>query len=202
MNEQQRESRIYALGERDALAFMATLTERMLINLHFYAALTALERQHVKRADNALGLVWEALMTPHARIDFLLQEEKISILEQRLAEEDDSFGARMAGDALMALSTLLESMATERKGGAIEVARLSSHGVVQLIMMQSDEELTESAWQRRIDDHPLMADEQDFQDGVLDTLYEQGTARDALKVLRRLGQNHGVSNLGLSLNDR
>ena len=201
MNEQQRESRIYALSERDALAFMATLTERMLINLHFYAALTDLEPKQVRRADNAFGLVWEALMTPQAQIDFLLQEEKLAALEERLSEDEDSFGARMAGDALMALSTLLESMATERKGGAIEVARLSSHGIAQLVMMQSDEELTASAWQRRIDEHPLMMDEHDFQEGVLDMLYEQGTSREALKVLRRLGQNEGVSNLGLSLNE-
>lgn len=201
MNEQQRESRIHALSERDAQAFMAALTERMLINLHFYAALADLEPKQVKRADNALGLVWEALMTPRAQVDFLLQEEKLAALEERLAEDADSFGARMAGDALMALSTLLETMATERKGGAIEVARLSAHGVAQLVMMQSDDELNESVWQQRIDEHPLMADECDFQDSILDALYETGTSRDALKTLRRMGQNEGISNLGLSLND-
>lgn len=201
MNEQQRESRIHALSERDALAFMAALTERMLINLDFYAALTELEPKQAKRAGNALGLVWEALMAPQAQVDFLLQEEKLAALEERLAEDDDSFGARMAGDALMALSTLLESMATERKGGAIEVERLSAHGVAQLVMMQSDDELSESEWQQRIDEHPLMADESDFQDSILDALYEAGTSRDALKTLRRLGHNEGASNLGLSLND-
>lgn len=201
MNEQQRESRIHALSERDAQAFMAALTERMLINLHFYAALADLEPKQVKRADNALGLVWEALMTPRAQVDFLLQEEKLAALEERLAEDADSFGARMAGDALMALSTLLETMATERKGGAIEVARLSAHGVAQLVMMQSDDELNESVWQQRIDEHPLMADECDFQDSILDALYETGTSRDALKTLRRMGQNEGISNLGLSLDD-
>lgn len=201
MNELQRESRIHALSERDAQAFMAALAERMLINLHFYAVLAELEAKQVKRADNALGLVWEALMTPQAQIDFMLQEEKLAALEERLAEDDDSFGARMAGDALMALSTLLETMATERKGGAVEVARLSAHGVAQLVMMQSDEELSESAWQQRIDEHPLMADEGDFQDSILDALYEAGTSREALKMLRRMGQNEGVSNLGLSLGD-
>ncbi|WP_414502227.1 YjaG family protein [Zymobacter sp. IVIA_5232.4 C2] len=201
MNEQQRESRIHALSERDAQAFMAALAERMLINLHFYVALSELEQKQVKRADNALGLVWEALMTPQAQIDFLLQEEKLAALEERLAEDEDSFGARMAGDALMALSTLLESMATDRKGGAVEVSRLSAHGVAQLVMMQSDEALAESEWQQRIDAHPLMADECDFQDGILDALYEAGTSREALKMLRRMGQNDGVSNLGLSLND-
>lgn len=201
MNEQQRESRIHALSERDAQAFMAALTERMLINLHFYAALADLEQKQVKRANNALGLVWEALMMPHGQVDFLLQEEKLAALEARLAEDADSFGARMAGDALMALSTLLETMATERKGGVIEVARLSAHGVAQLVMIQSDEALSESVWQQRIDEHPLMADERDFQDSILDALYETGTSREALKVLRRMGQNDGVSNLGLSLGD-
>ena len=201
MNEQQRESRINALSERDAQAFMAALTERMLINLHFYAALAELDSKQVKRADNALGLVWEALMTPRAQIDFLLQEEKLATLEARLAEDEDSVGARMAGDALMALSTLLETMATDRKGGAIDVARLSVHGVAQLVMLQSDDSLTESAWQQRINAHPLMADESDFQDSILDTLHETGTSRDALKALRRMGQNEGVSNLGLSLHD-
>lgn len=199
MIDLQRESRIQALEEREARTFMAALTERLLINLHFYAALTGLKQ--VRCADNALGLVWEALMAPASRIDFLLQEEKLATLEEMLAEDADSFGARMAGDALMALSTLLESMATDRKGGAIEVARLSTHGIAQLVMMQSDDVLNESEWQQRIDAHPLMEDEHDFQDGVLDMLAEIGTSRDSLKALRRLGRNEGVSNLGLSLND-
>ena len=199
MSESQWERHIEALSHRNALVFMAILIERMLINLRFYAALTGLEQ--ARRADTALALVWEALMTPAARIDFLLQEEKLAALEKALEEAGDSFGARTAGDALLALSTLLESMATDRKDGAIEVARLSRHGIAALVMAQSDEVLSASEWQQRIEAHPLMDDERAFQASVLDRLAEDGTSPEALKALRHFGRNGGVSNLGLSLED-
>lgn len=188
--------RIQALDRQQARAFMAVLTERLLINLHFYAALTELPQAH--RTINAMALVWEALQTPKTRIDFLLQEEKLTELEEVLASHADSFGARRAGDALIALATLLESMATEREGGAWEIAQLSRHGIEQLVMAQTDDGLSEHEWQQRIVHHPLMADDEAFQAEALALLESRKATRDVCVQLRRLN-DHGVSNLGLSL---
>ncbi len=44
-----------------------------------------------------------------------------------------------------------------------------------------------------------MTDENDFQDAVLEAVEAGPLDREALKALRRLGRNEGVSNLGLSL---
>lgn len=201
MTEQALDQRIYALSERDTIAFMAAMVERMLINFRFYIAVCPLE--NARRADSAMGLVWEALTTRNARIDFGLQGEKLALFEQIFEEqEDESFGAQMAGDALLALSILLETLATERKGGASEVARLSRHGVVRLITLQDADAHALDALDALIDEHPLMGDERNFEDSVLAQIEQEGCiTRDAVRELRRLGQNEGVSNLGLSLDD-
>lgn len=201
MNEQALNTRIYDLSERDAIAFMAALVERMLINFRFYVSVCPFEG--ARRADSAIGLVWESLLTRQSRIDFTLQGEKLAVFEQLLDEQgDDSFGAQMAGDALVALSILLESLATERRGGAIEIAQLSRHGVIRLITLQDDDASDQEALDALLEAHPLTQDERAFEEEVLDLIAQEGSeTRDAIQALRRLGQNEGVSNLGLTLED-
>lgn len=201
MTEQALDQRIYALSERDTIVFMAAMVERMLINFRFYIAVCPFD--NARRADSAMGLVWEALTTRQARIDFGLQSEKLAVFEQSFEEQgDESFGGQMAGDALLALSILLETLATERKGGAIEIARLSRHGVIRLITLQDDDQHENDALDALIDEHPLMSDERDFEASVLAQIEQEGSVtRDAIRELRRLGRNEGVSNLGLSLEE-
>ncbi|MGO3005174.1 MAG: DUF416 family protein, partial [Halomonas sp.] len=51
-----------------------------------------------------------------------------------------------------------------------------------------------------IRDHPLMDDENDFQDAVLEAVSEP-LDKAALKEVRQLGRNGGISNLGLTLDE-
>ncbi|RDB42063.1 DUF416 family protein [Halomonas sp. DQ26W] len=185
--------RLQDLSPPQQQAFMAALCERLLPNYALYAQTAGDGNPAGLRA--ILDLVWEQLSVKEARIDFDRQAEKLAELEP--AADDDSFGTRRAMEAVVALSALLDTLRGEAPEAVLEVSRVSKGGVRAFIeLIEGEEDAQRLA--ARIREHPLMADENDFQDAVLEAA-EGKLDRDALKALRRLGRNEGVSNLGLSL---
>ncbi|GAB2793869.1 YjaG family protein [Halomonas shantousis] len=187
--------RLRQLDRRRQLAYMATLTQRLLPNYALYSQASGHGDAGALRG--ILDLVWETLLVSEARIDFARQAEKLALLEP--PGDDDSFGARRAVETVMALSAILDALQSEVPDAPLDVSRVSGDGVRAFIEMtegreEDDAEQTES----RIRSHELMKDERDFQDTVLE-MVEDELDRDTLKALRRLGRNEGVSNLGLSL---
>ncbi|MFY0992336.1 YjaG family protein [Halomonas sp. C05BenzN] len=186
--------RLQQLDPRRQQAFMAALCERLLPNYRFY---------HEGRSGQGnpaglravLDLVWEHLTVKEARIDFERQAEKLAELEP--PADDDSFGARRALEAVVALSALLDTLRGEAPEAVLEVSRVSRGGVRAFIELTEGEE-DAGRLAQLVRDHPLMADENDFQDALLEAV-SGPLGRDELKALRRLGRNDGVSNLGLSL---
>ncbi|MCE9664473.1 YjaG family protein [Halomonas sp. M5N1S17] len=183
--------RLQALSLRQQQAFMAALCERLLPNYALYAQTTGEGNPAGLKA--ILDLVWEQLAVKEARIDFDRQAEKLAELEPTAT--DDSFGVRRAVEAVVALSALLDTLRGEAPDAVLEVSRVSKGGVRAFIELTEGEEDAQRL-AVRIREHPLMADENDFQDAVLEAAEGQ-LDRDALKALRRLGRNEGVSNLGL-----
>ncbi|MEC9484067.1 MAG: YjaG family protein [Halomonas sp.] len=188
-------ARVQGLDKRRQLAFMATLCERLLPNYALYAQMT--EQGDPRGVRAILDLVWEALHVRDARIDFARQAEKLALLEP--PGEDDSFGARRAVEAVVALSAALDALQGEASEAVLEVSQVSRNGVQAFIEMTegSDEDDAERNAER-IRQHPLMDDEFAFQKAVLERV-EGELGGDALKALRRFGRNNGISNLGLSL---
>lgn len=184
--------RLQALEPRAQQAFMAALCERLLPNYALYAQTAGHGSPAGLRA--ILDLVWERLSVREARIDFALQAEKLAELAP--PEGDDSFGARRATEAVAALSALLDTLQGEAPEAVLEVSRASRGGVRAFIELTEGEEDGERL-AALVREHPLMADENDFQDAMLEAV-EEPLGRDELKALRRLGRNEGVSNLGLS----
>ena len=190
--------RLQELEPRSQQAFMAALCERLLPNYGFYCQ--ALDAQGAGHGNPQalraiLDLVWERLSVKGAKIDFALQAEKLAELAP--GEDDDSFGARRASEAVAALSALLDTLQGEAPEAVLEVSRASRGGVRAFIELTEGEEDGERL-AALVREHPLMADENDFQDAVLEAV-EGPLGREELKALRRLGRNDGVSNLGLSL---
>lgn len=183
--------RLQALSLRQQQAFMAALCERMLPNYSLYVEMTGLGNPAGLRA--ILDLVWEQLAVREARIDFERQAEKLAELEP--PADDDSFGARRAVEVVVALSSLLDTLRGESPDAVLEVCRISKGGVRAYIEL-TEGEVDASALAKLVREHPLMADENDFQDAVLEAAEGQ-LDREALKALRQLGRNGGVSNLGL-----
>lgn len=191
--------RLQELEPRSRQAFMAALCERLLPNYGFYCqALGAQGTEHANpQALRAiLDLVWERLAVKEAKIDFALQAEKLAPLAP--SAEDDSFGARRAAEAVAALSALLDTLQGEAPEAVLEVSKASRGGVRAFIELTEGEEDGQRLAEL-VRDHPLMADENDFQDAVLEAVEGVTLGREELKALRRLGRNDGVSNLGLSL---
>lgn len=188
--------RLQQLDPRRQQAFMAALCERLLPNYGLYAATTGEGNPHGLRV--ILDLVWEQLAVKEARIDFDRQAEKLAELEPPAA--DDSFGARRALEAVVALSAILDTLRGEASEAVLEVSRASRSGVRAYIELTEGEEDAERL-AALVRDHPLMADENDFQDAVLEAVETGPLDREALKALRRLGRNDGVSNLGLSVEE-
>lgn len=186
--------RLQALEPRRQQAFMAALCERLLPNYALYAQTAGQGNPAGLRA--ILDLVWERLAIAGAKIDFERQAEKLAELAP--PEGDDSFGARRATEAVAALSALLDTLQGEAPEAVLEVSRASRGGVRAFIELTEGEEDGERL-SALVREHPLMADENDFQDAALEAVEEGVLDRDALKALRRLGHNEGVSNLGLSL---
>ncbi|WP_136254181.1 YjaG family protein [Onishia niordana] len=186
--------RLKNLDARRRLAFMAALGERLMPNYALYA-------DHAEVGDPAalrgiLALVWEHLTVKSAKIDFDRQAEKLAELEP--PTDDDSFGARRALEAVMAVSAMLDTLRGEAPEAVLEVSRASLSGVRAFIeVSEGEEDATRLA--ALIREHELMADERDFQDAVLETVEEEELDRDALRKLKVLGRNEGVSNLGLTL---
>ncbi|MCK0746744.1 YjaG family protein [Chromohalobacter nigrandesensis] len=186
-------ARLDQLPARARQAFMAAVIERMLPNYALYAQMSGSGDAKVLR--NVLDLAWEALAVKDAAIDFDKQAEKLA--EQEPPENDDSFGARRAVEVVMALAALLDALRSEASESPRDVSRLSRDGVHAYIEMTDGAEDDAERLAARVREHPLMDDEHGFQEAVLEHV-EAPLTRDALKSLRRLGRNEGVSNLGLS----
>ncbi|GEN28759.1 hypothetical protein HVA01_24050 [Halovibrio variabilis] len=176
-------------------AFMAALCERLLPNYALYEQTTGQGDGHTLNA--VLSLVWERLNVPNASIDFARQAEKLAECEP--PAEDDSFGARRALDAVVAVSALLDTLQGESPEAVLDVSRTSRAGVRAFIELTEGED-DAATLALMIRDHPLMADENDFQDAVLEAV-SQPLDKAALKEVRQLGRNGGISNLGLTLED-
>lgn len=185
--------RLQQLDPRRQQAFMAALCERLLPNYRLYAETIGRGDAHGLRV--ILDLVWERLAVKEARIDFDRQAEKLADLEP--PAEDDSFGARRALEAVVALSALLDTLRGEAPEAVLEVSRASRSGVRAYIELTEGEE-DAARLGELVRGHPLMADENGFQDAALEAVEAGPLDRDALKALRRLGRNDGISNLGLS----
>ncbi|SDM39777.1 hypothetical protein SAMN05192555_112152 [Franzmannia pantelleriensis] len=188
--------RLRQLGPRQRQAFMATLCERLLPNYALYAENSG--HGDVRGLRVILDLVWESLAVREAKIDFERQADKLAELEP--PADDDSFGARRALEAVVALSALLDTLRGDAEEAVFEVS-LSSRGGVRAFIELSEGEEDDARLAELVRGHPLMEDEQAFQGEVLDSVERHPLDRDTLKALRRLGRNDGISNLGLSLDD-
>ncbi|MDO6788778.1 DUF416 family protein [Cobetia marina] len=194
-------ARLEALAPVRRTAFMATLTERLLPNAGFYAEAngTASALETTRELRKLLDLVWEQLRVRDAKIDFSLQAEKVTAFEPD--EHDDSFGARRALEAVMALTACIDVLISEEPEAALKISRLSADGVRALIDLQAGEGIEQEALEAMIREHPLMIDERDFQDAVLESVEAPQLSRDDWRALKQLGRNEDVSNLGLSLQE-
>ncbi|MEO9944315.1 MAG: YjaG family protein [Paraglaciecola sp.] len=175
-----------------AIAFSATLLERMLPNYILFCETT--EFADPTQYRNSLNTVWEWLATPKAKINFAAQLEKI---EEAVpdASDFDNYGVYPAIDVAMSMSATIMLIQGEDPQGAVVVSKLSQGGVEAFIEASSDETVTPSD----IKQHPLMLWEIETQKELLAMLSNCPKNAASCKKLRALATSEGMSNIGLEI---
>ena len=177
-------------------AYAAAMSERMLPNYALFCQATGSDDS--QQLKNSLMLIWETLSSKDSKINFEVQLEKIA--EQIPDAADfDMYGVYPAIDAAMAVHTAMELAMGTQPEEVTRISRLMRQTIISFI--EATEALPEDDKLRRkaLNDHELMQFDREFQDEVLDLLQKlKHPNKAALKELRLMAQNEGISCLGLS----
>lgn len=140
---------------------------------------------------NILNVVWEWLLVDGAKINFELQAEKLEPLTPD-AEQFDMFGVYPAIDACVALNSGLNAV-LEGEGESYlrELLALSRNALQGFLDMQNIES----------QDSPLVEANEYLLNTVLSLTDVEIKSPAAIKELRRLAANQGVSNLGITADE-
>ncbi|OPX54544.1 hypothetical protein SAMN02745127_02666 [Oceanospirillum multiglobuliferum] len=177
-------------------AYAAAMAERMLPNYSLFCQATG--QGDAAQMKNSLMLIWELLSSKESKINFEVQIEKIAQLIPD-ANEFDMYGVYPAIDAAMAVHTAMELAMGTLSEEVTRVSRLMRQTIIGFI--EATETLPDDEKKRRsyLNDHELMQFDRDFQDEVLTQIIAMKQPnKEALKALRLMAANDGISCLGLS----
>ncbi|MDU0353689.1 YjaG family protein [Paraglaciecola aquimarina] len=175
-----------------AIAFSATLLERMLPNYNLFCEVT--EFADPAQYRKTLNSIWEWLAVPKAKINFSAQLEKIEELVPD-ASNFDNYGVYPAIDVAMSMSATILLIQGEDPQGAVVVSKLSQGGVEAFIEASSGEPLES----QEIKQHPLMQWEIETQQELLLLLKEYPKGAETCKKLKALATAEGMSNIGIEI---
>ncbi|MDC9720485.1 MAG: DUF416 family protein [Gammaproteobacteria bacterium] len=176
-------------------AFSAALCERIFPHYALYDSLV--ETNQVSIARTALDQVWKQLSL-RGNMNAETQLTKIESIVH--GEEDESFGAGLAFDALVALMATLHCIDNPSFEDAASVAHLSRESVAKFVELHAEDELSDEELIRHISTHELMVEELTFQTDVMQLLITQNVAKAAqIDQLKAMAMANGVSNIGISM---
>ncbi|GLR63419.1 YjaG family protein [Marinospirillum insulare] len=189
--------RLRALSPWQQLVFITVLAQRSAINYQLFCE--AVDFGEPTALNKLLGLLWESQLSKEAKINWAVQQEKLSELQPD-PEAYDVYGVYPALDAAMAVELAIEQALQADAENTIRASKLSRSTVRQFLIKQLPEafdEEQESIWLRA---QPLMDDENAFQDELLAQVTSASSPHPVLmRQLRDLAYNQGFSNLGISL---
>lgn len=175
-----------------AIAFSATLLERMLPNYTLFCELT--EFADPAQYRKTLNSIWESLASPKSKINFSAQLEKIEELVPD-ASDFDNYGVYPAIDVAMSMSATILLIQGEDLQGAVVVSKLSQGGVEAFIEASAEQELEPA----EIKQHPLMLWEIETQQELLILLSKSSKNAETCKTLKALATAEGMSNIGIEM---
>jgi uncharacterized protein YjaG (DUF416 family) len=176
-------------------AFSAALCERIFPHYALYDSL--LEASQVSIARTALDQVWKQLSL-RGNMNAETQLSKVEAIIHN--EEDESFGAGLAFDALVALMATLHCVSHASYEDAASVAHLSRESVAKFVELHAEDDLSDEQLIRHISTHDLMVQEVAFQADVMGLLMSQNVAKSSqIDQLKSMSMANGVSNIGISM---
>ena len=177
------------------IAFSAALCERIFPHYGLFDSLS--KANQVLIARTALDQVWKQLSL-RGNMNADTQLTKVEAIVH--SEEDESFGARLAFDALVALMATLHCVDNASYEDAASVAHLSRESVAKFVELHAEDELSEEQLIRHISTHELMVKELAFQSDVMQLLISQNVAKSSqIDQLKLMAMADGVSNIGISM---
>ncbi|WP_026376487.1 YjaG family protein [Aestuariibacter salexigens] len=175
-----------------AVAFCATLLERMLPNYALFCDIT--DTGDAKCLRTCTDLVWEWLHTPGAKINLPVQLEKVELAIPD-ASDHDTFGVYPAIDTGMSMSATLLLLQGEDPQGAVVVSKLSQGSVEAFIEFSAEGELSDAD----VKSHPLMQWEIAFQSELLNSLKDMRREKASILSLKAMATAEKMSNIGLEM---
>jgi|TARA_B110000114_G_scaffold156267_1_gene170027 uncharacterized protein YjaG (DUF416 family) len=176
-------------------AFSAALCERIFPHFALYDSL--LETNQVSVARTALDQVWKQLSL-RGNMNAETQLTKVEAIIH--GDEDESFGAGLAFDALVALMATLHCVDNACFEDAASVAHLSRESVAKFVELHAEDDLSDEELIRHIETHELMLQELAFQTDVMQLLNSQNVAKSSqIDQLKSMSMADGVSNIGISM---
>jgi|TARA_B110000977_G_scaffold167301_1_gene215794 hypothetical protein len=176
-------------------AFSAALCERIFPHYALYDSL--LETNQVSIARTALDQVWKQLSL-RGNMNAETQLTKVEAIIH--GDEDESFGAGLAFDALVALMATLHCVDNACFEDAASVAHLSRESVAKFVELHAEDDLSDEQLIRHIETHELMLQELAFQTDVMQLLNSQNVAKSSqIDQLKSMSMADGVSNIGISM---
>ena len=176
-------------------AFSAALCERIFPHFALYDSL--LETNQVSVARTALDQVWKQLSL-RGNMNAETQLTKVEAIIH--GDEDESFGAGLAFDALVALMATLHCVDNACFEDAASVAHLSRESVAKFVELHAEDDLSDEQLIRHIETHELMLQELAFQTDVMTLLISQNVAKSSqIDQLKSMSMADGVSNIGISM---
>lgn len=184
--------RVRELDGWHAVAFAATLVERMQPNYQLFCVAT--EFTDPTQFRNTLSLVWEWLAVPKAKMNVAVQLDKIEEVTPD-ATDFDNYGVYPALDAAMSLTAILLLIQKEDQQGAVVVSKLSQGCVEAFVEATAESDVEEID----VKQHPLMQWEIEFQNELLDVLAGMSANADNVKTLKKMALEEGISNIGIEV---
>ena len=163
----------------------------------FSAALCERIFPHYALYDSLLEQVWKQLSL-RGNMNAETQLSKVEAIIHN--EEDESFGAGLAFDALVALMATLHCVSHASYEDAASVAHLSRESVAKFVELHAEDDLSDEQLIRHISTHDLMVQELAFQADVMGLLMSQNVAKSSqIDQLKSMSMADGVSNIGISM---
>lgn len=179
-------------------AFATALAERMYPNYALFCQVTEQDEQ-AAALKKGLMLIWEQLANKESKINFEVQLEKLADLIPNDMDYE-MYGVYPAIDAAMAAHTAMELAMGTQAEEVTRVSRLMRQTIISFIEATEELPEDEKACRNMLNNHELMQFDREFQDEVLQQISAmKHPQKDALKELRLMAQNEGVSCLGLAV---
>lgn len=173
------------------------LAQRAAPNYLLFAEIT--ESDHATAFKQLLALAWEGVISPQSRINWPVQQEKLPALLPD-PEATSLYGVYPALDAATALELVLDEAVMPQTETAVDASKLSRATVRHYLEQLCPEGMTLEEAKQWIRHHPLMEDEQGFQDELLYQVQQlERPFSPLVREIKHLAMNQGVSNLGISL---